>query len=31
MTNPSISELIPGKTLYKDAAVYINGVTLGYY
>ena len=31
MTNPSISGFTPGKTLYKDAAVFIHGVTLGYY
>jgi hypothetical protein len=30
MTNPSISELMPGKTSYEDAAVFINGITLGY-
>jgi ATP-dependent phosphoenolpyruvate carboxykinase len=30
MTNPSISELMPGKTSYKNAAVFINGITLGY-
>jgi hypothetical protein len=31
MTNPIITGFIPGKTFYEDAAVFINGVTLGYY
>ena len=31
MTGPSLSEFIPGKTLYKDEAIYVNGPTLGYY
>ena len=31
MTGPTLSDSIPGKTLYKDEAIYINGPTLGYY
>lgn len=31
MIGPTLSEFIPGKTLYEDEAVYINGPTLGYY
>lgn len=31
MTGPTLSDSIPGKTFYKDEAIYINGPTLGYY
>ena len=31
MTGPTLSDFIPGKTFYQDEAIYINGLTLGYY